>query len=107
MMEDATESVFKGMPWWVKAVAFVGFPIIAALISMYINFAMLQPHVLDTVTTHERLGKQHDMTLDAVDSLAYTNFIMCQRSAVTREERSVCIRPPDWRRKLITKEGAP
>ena len=38
-------TVLNGMPWWVKAFAYVGFPVAAACFLAYIVFAMLQPHV--------------------------------------------------------------
>lgn len=87
--ELSSKSALDGMPWWIKAVAFVGFPIAACSALFYLMFAMLQPHVLDTRAEHDSLKK-------ATESLAYTNFIMCQRSATDQRDAEKCARPPTW-----------
>lgn len=84
------QSVLYGMPWQIRAFAYIGFPVVAACFLGYIIFAMLQPHVLDTKSDHNAL-------VDATESLAYTNFIMCQRSAETHEQREKCIKPREWK----------
>lgn len=85
-------SVFYGMPWQVRAFAYVGFPVVAACFLGWLIFSMLQPHVLDTRTEHSGM-------VEATESLAYTNFVMCQRSASTKEESEKCIKPRDWSHK--------
>ena len=40
--------------------------------------------------------KEHVGLLKALESLTYTNFIMCQRSAANKKEAEGCIKPPNW-----------
>ena len=92
-------TILNGMPWWVKAVAFVGFPIFAACAAMYVNFALLQPHVLE-------MRNDHLMFQEAAESMAYTNFVLCQRSALNKEQAEQCLKPPNWlkERKRLLRE---
>lgn len=91
-VEAQSASVLNGMPWWVKAFAYVGFPVALSVGLLWYIFTINQPHIEDTKKVGNALG-------DAVESLAYTNFIMCQRSAANQHEKEKCIKPPDWTNK--------
>ena len=89
MANNAVQSALNGMPWWVKAFAYVGFPVALSIGLLWYIFLINQPHIED--------NKLHNKNVDkAVESLAYTNFIMCQRSSANKEEVAKCIKPPDW-----------
>lgn len=82
-------SAFDGMPWWIRAVTVVGFPVVLSVGLLWYFLTVNLAHVEETVQAHKAMNR-------AVDSLAYTNFIMCQRSAVNKEEAEKCARPPSW-----------
>ncbi len=86
--EQATPvGLLNGMPWYIKAISYVGFPIAAALGMGYLVFSMLQPHVLDSAQHYEDARR-------AMEAVAYTNTIMCQNAAATKEDAGKCVPPP-------------
>ena len=78
-------TVLNGMPWWVKAFAYVGFPVALSISLLWYIFTINQPHIEDARNVNK-----------AVESLAYTNFIMCQRSSANQKEAEKCVKPPNW-----------
>ena len=109
--QNSLNGLWSGMPWWIKAVALVGFPTLFAGALLWTNSLLIDRVVgshnnilvehtkatealSNAMAPHEMAAnQQHVDMLVALGRITYILQITCQHNARTILERDQCVSP--------------
>lgn len=87
--------LMNGLPWWVKAIGLVGFPIFVALFFMGQAAGILpsadQENKKVLVEIRNYVATQDARTVQLLDRLTMSLRIMCENGSRTPAERNNCL----------------